>query len=75
MKDNFTIEDLVLLLYKETDVSTSLKLYEKLETQPELLAEFEELSRAKRHLPKAQFSPSDNAIAKILAYSEHHTLV
>ncbi|MEM9886580.1 MAG: hypothetical protein AAF849_11870 [Bacteroidota bacterium] len=75
MQNNFTIEDLVLLLYRETDVSTSLKLYEALESQPALLEEFKQLSRAKQHLPKASFSPSNRSINKILDYSEYHTLV
>ncbi|MEM0993763.1 MAG: hypothetical protein AAF847_05655 [Bacteroidota bacterium] len=74
MQNSFTIEDLVLLLYKETDVSTSLKLYEALEAQPALLEAFEQLSQAKQQLPQAQFSPSKDTIANILDYSQHHTL-
>lgn len=75
MQNNFTIEDLVLLLYKETDASKSLAIFEALQEQPELLAEFEQLSQAKALLPKVHFSPSDKSIDKILNYSEHRTLV
>lgn len=75
MQKDFTFNNLVLLLYKETGVSDSLAFYEALEAQPELAAEFEQLAQAKQLLPKVQFSPSKNIVKEILAYSDHRTLV
>lgn len=75
MQDSFTTQDLISLLYNELDVSRRLSLYEALEKQPKLMAEYQQLVAAKQELPKATFSPSDQAIRNILAYGEHRTLV
>lgn len=75
MQKDFTLEDLVSLLYNEPDASTRMSMYEALEAQPALLSEFQQLSEAKQQLPKVTFSPSDNTIKEILAYGEHRTLV
>jgi hypothetical protein len=75
MQHNFTTNDLIALLYNELDTSKRLSLYEALEEQPALMAEYEQLAKAHQQLPKALFSPSDQAISNILAYGERHTLV
>ncbi|MEM8526279.1 MAG: hypothetical protein AAGG68_16680 [Bacteroidota bacterium] len=75
MQKDFTLEDLVSLLYGEVSTSERLAMYEALEAQPALLAEFEQLSQAKQRLPKVAFSPSKDTIKEILAYGEHRTLV
>ncbi|MEM1326622.1 MAG: hypothetical protein AAGI23_11740 [Bacteroidota bacterium] len=75
MHNNFTTNDLIALLYNELDTSRRLSLYEALEEQPALMAEYQELMSAKQQLPKALFSPSDKAISNILAHGQRHTLV
>jgi len=75
MQKDFTLEDLVSLLYDEVDASKRLAMYEALDAQPALLSEFQQLAEAKQRLPKVTFSPSENTIKNILAYGEHRTLV
>lgn len=74
MKQTFTPEFLLQLLYKETSLAESLEMVKELEEDPILLEEYEELREAYQEFPKVQFSPSDETISRILEYSKEAKL-
>jgi len=75
MQDNFTPEDLVSLIYRETNAIQTMAMHEVLDSDSSLAIIYDELEIAYRHLPKAQFRPAASTIQNILAYSKHPTLV
>ena len=70
MKQTSTPELLLQFLYKETNLAESLEIAEELENDLLLMEEYQELQEALQELPKVQFSPSSNTIARILKYSQ-----
>jgi|APTNR8051073442_1049403.scaffolds.fasta_scaffold11189_2 hypothetical protein len=70
MHQNFTPNDLVRLLYRETSVSETLALRAVLTEDLEMRFEFKALFSAFQQLPKVTFRPSDNAIRRVLNYSK-----
>lgn len=74
MKQTFTPELLLQFLYKETSLTESLEIAQELEHDLLLLEEYEELQEALRELPNVKFSPSSNAISRIMKYSEETAL-
>ncbi len=70
MQQNFTPNDLVRLVYRETSVSETLALRAVLTEDLEMRFEFKTLFRAFQQLPKVTFRPSDNAIRRVLNYSK-----
>ena len=69
MKHNYTQNDLIRFLYKETNASETIAIGEALCEDPQLAAEYEALLKGYQTLPKAKFSPSPAAIQNILGYS------
>jgi hypothetical protein len=74
MKQTFTQEQLLQLIYKETSLAESLEMEEALDRDPQLQEEYNELLEAFRELPKVSFQPSAQTISSILSYSEQATL-
>ncbi len=69
MTKNYTIDDLVRLLYKEVSQTESALLQEELYADFELREDYNALLEASRELPRVSFSPRAKTIENILAYS------
>lgn len=74
MKQNFTKNDLIRYIYKETSVAETLTIKEALNSDFELLVKYQELLQGYQQLPKATFSPSSSTIQNILKYSQRTAL-
>ncbi len=70
MKQDFTQEDLVRYLYKETSEKENSAIATELNKNWLLKNDYEKLASAKQELIKATFSPSETAIQAILRHSE-----
>ena len=70
MKHNYTQNDLIRFLYKETNASETIAIGEALTEDYLLFEQYQELLEGYQQLPKARFAPSSSAIQNILAYSE-----
>lgn len=70
MKKNFTTNQLIRFLYRETTASDTLAIREELQSDLTLREEFDALNSAYRQLPKVTFSPTGRSIQNILRYSE-----
>jgi hypothetical protein len=68
---NFTPEDLLLYLYKETSPAQSVAITTALESDWSLREKFEELNAAQNELATLQLSPSRQTINNILRYAEN----
>jgi len=67
---NFTPEDLLQFLYKETSPAQSAAITAALESDWSLREKFEELTTAQNELKTLQLSPSRQTIDNILQYAE-----
>lgn len=67
---NFTQEDLLLYLYKETSPSQTAHIKAALETDWTLREKFEELTKAHKELSAINLSPGNQTISNILNYAE-----
>ena len=67
---NFTQEDLLLYLYKETSAEQTAKIKAALETDWSLSEKFEELTSAQKELKTLKMSPSQQTISNILNYAD-----
>ena len=67
---NFTPEDLLMYLYKETSPAQSVAITTALESDWSLREKFEELNAARNELATLQLSPSRQTINNILRYAE-----
>jgi len=69
MTQNYTLKDLVRLVYKDTTTSESLYLADAMESDYSLREEYHVLQEAASQLPKVTFAPSEKCIKEILQYS------
>lgn len=67
---NFTLEDLLRYLYKETSPSQTAEIRAALEADWSLREKFEVLSSAHKRLDALQLSPSQRSVDAILNYAE-----
>lgn len=67
---NFTPEDLLLYLYKETSPAHTAAITAALETDWSLREKFEELTTAQKELSVIKLSPARKTIDNILNYAE-----
>ena len=67
---NFTPEDLLLYLYKETSPSRTAEIEAALESDWSLREKFEVITSAQQRLESLKMSPSQQTIDKILNYAE-----
>jgi hypothetical protein len=67
---NFTPEDLLLYLYKETSPAQTAAITAALETDWSLREKFEELTTAQKELSVIKLSPARKTIDNILNYAE-----
>ena len=74
MKHNFTQNDLIRFIYKETSAAETVAIHGALSEDPLLYEQYELLLESSMQFPKVQFSPSNSTIQKILGYSEQTTL-
>ena len=75
MQENFTTNDLIRFIYRETNTSETLAINDALEANSSLYAEYENLMEGFQTLPKVSFQPSNKILDSILNYSRHTTLV
>ncbi len=69
MKHNFTHNNLLQFLYRETTASEAFAIRNAINSDWQLKEDYTELLEAKRELPKVTFSPSSSVIDNILRYS------
>ena len=69
MQQNFTINDLVKYIYKETSATESYAIKEALRVDTVLFDNFQDLMSGYIHLPKVTFAPTNVALQNILDYS------
>jgi len=74
MTQNYTINDLVRLVYHETSHVQTLELQEEIADDFELAEEYLMLKKAVRELPKVTFTPSRKCLDSILSYSRRTAL-
>jgi len=67
---NFTPEDLLLYLYKETSPTQTAEIKAALESDWSLREKFEVITSAQQRLEALKMSPSQQTIDKILNYAE-----
>ncbi len=67
---NFTQEDLLLYLYKETSPAQSAEIKAALESDWTLREQFEVITSAQKQLETLKLSPSQQTIDNILSYAE-----
>ena len=73
MKQNFTLNQLTRLLYKETTPEETAMLLELTELCTPLGEQFEEMRSNKQILDELVLSPSPESVNQILAYSSLQT--
>jgi hypothetical protein len=71
MKQSFTTEDLIRLLYCECDQEEALEIAYALEDECELNWEFRHLQSMHKELSKLRCTPSKGCIENILAFSQN----
>lgn len=69
MTQNYTLNDLVRLVYREASKAEASQLREEITYDYELAEEFTTLQKGARELPKVSFAPSKKCLDNILAYS------
>lgn len=69
MKQIFTKNLLIKYIYNETTSAETLTVEDALNTDYDLYEHYCELYDSYKALPKATFSPSQEAISNVLAYS------
>ncbi len=69
MQQNFTINDLVKYIYKETSTTESTAIKEALRVDSVLFDNFQDLMSGYIHLPKVTFAPTTMTLQNILGYS------
>ena len=67
---NFTPEDLLQYLYKETSLEQTAQIEAALQTDWSLREKFEVLNSAQKRLEALKMSPSQQTIDNILNYAE-----
>jgi hypothetical protein len=67
---NFTQEDLLQYLYKETSLVQTAEIKAALETDWNLREEFELLTSAQNNLKALEMSPSQRTLDAIFSYAE-----
>ncbi len=73
MTQNYTLKDLVRLVYKDAGADETFSLVQALESDYSLREEYHSLQEAACQLPKVTFSPSEKCIKEILQYSSRTT--
>ncbi|NND34138.1 MAG: hypothetical protein HKN76_16240 [Saprospiraceae bacterium] len=75
MTQNYTLNDLVRLVYREVSPDEAKELKEEMTFDYELNEEFKALQMAAQELPKVTFSPSNGCLNSILDYSRRSSFV
>jgi hypothetical protein len=70
MRQNFTPNHLLRLLYNETSPTGKLAMQEVLQEDTAMNRDFHEMLQGYQQLPKVQFRPKAATIQRILRYSE-----
>ncbi len=70
MTQNFTLNDLIRLVYKETSPEEEFAVRDEINSDWQIREAYEELNGAVKKLPKVTFAPSNKCINGILHYSK-----
>ena len=74
MEQDFTQNDLIKYLYKETSLTETLEIGAALEEDYDLLQRFQSLMAGYKQLPKVTFAPSSITLQNILGYSSQNVV-
>lgn len=74
MKQNFTQNDLIRFIYKETSAGETIAIGEALSQNNGLYDQYEALLDGYLELPNVQFNPPQSAIQHVLGYNQQTTL-
>ena len=69
MQENITLENLVLYLYNETEMTDSVLIQNAIDTNYFVKEQFDELIETVKHLDSLIQSPGKNVVDHILNYS------
>ncbi|MGK0388567.1 MAG: hypothetical protein ACI94Y_001297 [Maribacter sp.] len=69
INNNYTTEDLIRFIYKETSAKESIHITEQIGADWKLKEEYQTLKEGYGKLPKVKFSPKKETLRNILAYS------
>lgn len=75
MKQIFTQNDLIRLVYKETNTVEKAAIEKAISEDWMLKEAYDEIFEAYKSLPKATFSPSGNCLNKIMMYSANSPVI
>lgn len=70
MEQNYTVNEIVKFIYRDMQAVDYCELLFAMDNQPELNESYEDLMEAKAALPELSFSPSQESMNMILAYSQ-----
>ena len=74
MEQNYTQENLIQFIYRETSITDSFEIANALETDLNLKSTYKELKTTVSALPRVEFFPSKSVIDNILNYSRKTAL-
>ena len=74
MTQNYTLNDLIRLVYKEGSKMEQKYLLQELELDWEMKEKYCDLVSAAKQLPKVTFAPSSASVTNILRYSQETAL-
>ena len=75
MTKNFTLNDLIRFIYKETSTNETLAIEDALKYDFEFQEEYKNLLDATSNLPKVFFKPSQDSLSQILKHSRKSSLL
>lgn len=70
MEHSYTENDLIQFLYKDMEAVDYCELLFSIDDNPELKDTYESLVTTKNSLPKVNFSPNNQSMEMIMAYSK-----
>lgn len=70
MKQCYTEENLIQLIYGECDIFERLEIEDSLKNDFCLKENYDELNKTYRTLPKVKFAPKNDTISNILMYGK-----
>jgi hypothetical protein len=74
MEQNYTQENLIQFIYRETSITESFEIENAIENSENLKSTYKETKLAVSALPRVQFHPSNSVIENILSYSRMTSL-
>lgn len=70
MDETITLNHLILYLYNETELTTSVLVQNALDTNEEIAEEYSQLIEARKLIDETLMAPSKDTVSSILAYAQ-----